>query len=381
MRCLVVVGTLGRGGAERQAVLSVHAMRTAGVDARLFVCAPPLHLLEDARALDVHVYAPNDGERAPVQISRLRTVLSTFAPDGVSTFLNSAGMRYAIARQLIAGGRKAAWLYGIRGYTSSEFLQLPVHSAIRQACLHAADRVVVNSASLAGTTIASAPFTAPKLAIVPNVLLSLDGDASTDKAVSRRLLEAHVGEVAGFPILGAIGSICAERNYALLVRAFSIVRRRLPAARLVIVGRTTGAGCERPAAALQRVCSELGVAQSVIFAGEIAHARRLAAAFDAFVVSSKLEGSSNALAEAVCAGAAIASTPVADAPELLGDAGAVAAGWTPDALACAIFSVLAEPDALRTRALRRGAQLLEARSPQRVGAEWLRVLETARDTW
>lgn len=378
VRCLLIVGALGRGGAERQAVLTAHAMNTVGVDARLFVCRPPLHLLEDARALDVQVDAPRDSEQVPAQIARLRAALSAFAPVGVVTFLTSAGIRFAIARGLVAGGRKAAWLYGVRGnFTSSELLDAPVRSAFRHACLHAADRVVVNSASLACNTIASAPFSARKLEIVPNVLLPFDGDANPE--VARRSLAAHLGDADGFPILGAIGSVREERNYELLIRAFDIVRRRYPAARLVIVGRSTGPGCDRPATELRRICIELGLAGQVTFAGEIANARRLAAAFDVFVVASKLEGSSNALAEAICAGAAIASTPVADAPELLADAGAVASGWTPDALASAILRVLADPDASRVSALRRRAHLLAARSPQRVGEEWLRVLRTSRD--
>jgi glycosyltransferase involved in cell wall biosynthesis len=377
MKCLVVVGALGRGGAERQAVLATHAMGIAGVDARLFVCRPPLHQLDEARALGVEVDAPAGREHPARQLWRLRAALCGFAPDGVLTFLTSAGVRHAIARSLARGGREAAWLYTVRGnYTANEFMEVPLRSAFRQVCLRAADRVIANSASLASNTIASAAFTAAKLEIVPNVLLPLDGDGS----VSPDAVAARLGIAPGSPLVGAIGSIREERNYELLVRALAILRRRFPSARLAIVGRSTGPECEGVARALRRVCGELGVADAVLFAGELAAARELAAGFDVFVVSSKLEGSSNALAEAIVAGAAIASTPVGDAPELIGDGGVVASGWTPDALASAILRVLEDPAGWRRAALRRRDRLLEARSPRRVGAEWLRVLTEARRT-
>jgi len=374
--CLVVVGALGRGGAERQAILAAHALAAAGVPAKLFVCRPPLQQLEDAQALGVPVDVPRDGAHVLAQIARLRAALAELAPEGVVTFLPGAGARHALASLLAGSRRRPRWIYSVRGNQAvSDWLGGPLQSLLREACLRAADRVVANSAALAANTIATAPYTAGKLEVVPNVMLPEDADP----AAARRGLAALVGPEGGSPIIGAIGSVRSERNYELLVRAFAVVRREHPAARLVIVGRADTPDCRGSAAAVRSACATLGVAGAVTLAGEIPRARLLAPAFDAFVVPSKLEGSSNALAEAIVTGAAVATTPVGDAVELVGDAGVVATGWTANALAAAILQVLADAPAYRAAAARRGLHLLSARSPRVVGARWAQVLEASRE--
>lgn len=370
--CLVVVGALGRGGAERQAVLTAHALEAAGVAARLFVCRPPLKLLEDARSLGVEVDAPGAGAPVAAQVRRLRGALRDVAPDGVVTFLPGAGARHALAT-LLAGRRpRPRWIHSVRrNQTVSDWLGGPLQSALRAACLRAADRVVANSAALAANTIATAPYAAGKLEIVPNVLLDERGDA----AAARRGLAAIPGLAGGGPLVGAIGSVREERNHVLLAQAFAAVRRAHPGARLVIIGRTDTPDCRGPLSRLRATCAALHLEDAVILPGEIPAARRLAPGLDAFVVSSTLEGSSNALAEAIVAGAAVATTPVADAAEIVGDAGAVATGWTPEALAAAILRVLAGGPAYRAAGERQRAQLLAARSPQAVGARWAALLD------
>jgi hypothetical protein len=361
----VIVGALGRGGAERQAVLAVHAMETVGVDARLFVCSSPLDQLEDARDLNVQVDAPTDVEHVAAQISRLRIVLGTFAPDGVVTFLPSAGARYAIARLLIGGGRKAAWLYGVRGnYTSSEFLEPPVRSAIRQVCLHAADRIVVNSASLANNTIASAPFAAPKLEIVPNVLLPSTGD--TDAAAARRLLAAHVSDVADFPSPArSARSARAQRAagqafHTSAVASDGTARRRPP----------TGPDCDRPSAAARapahraprdlagRSCMRAGSPRpSMCSSCPQLEDRRCPP-----------EGASCRRRHRVARSRTLQSCWRRWRSRV---------GSTPDALASAILRVLAEPDAWQEKPW--GARPPQGMITRGVGG-WLRVLETCRDT-
>jgi glycosyltransferase involved in cell wall biosynthesis len=124
----------------------------------------------------------------------------------------------------------------------------------------------------------------------------------------------------------------------------------------------------------------MGLRDHVTVAGEVPEARTLLAGLDVFALPSKLEGSSNALAEAMVAGVATVTTPVADAEEILRGAGIVSQGWTARAFADAILEALERGPALRCLAKARGEVLTEARSPQRLGARWAVVVEEAIDT-
>lgn len=370
-RCMVVVGALVRGGAERQAVLAAHALSAVGAGTKLFVCRPPLHQLDDARALGVEVDLPRPGEGLGAQIGRLRGALRALDPDGVVTFLPGAGARFALATRG-ASRPRPRWIHSVRGnQTGADWRSSPLQSLLREACLHGADRVVANSAALAANTIATAPYTARKLEVIPNVLMPEE----VDRDAAQRRLASIVGPADGSPLIGAIGSVREERNYELLALAFARIRREHPRARLVIVGRFGTPDCLAPAARLRARCAALGIQEAVTLAGEIPRARQLASAFDVVVVSSKLEGSSNALAEAIVAGAAVAATPVGDATELVGEGGVVAGGFTPTALATAISRVLADLPASRAAAARRRAQLLAEHSPLGVGRRWVEMLD------
>jgi glycosyltransferase involved in cell wall biosynthesis len=121
----------------------------------------------------------------------------------------------------------------------------------------------------------------------------------------------------------------------------------------------------------------LGLGDRVTLAGEIADGRKLLPGFDLFALPSKLEGSSNALAEAMIAGAATVTTPVADAQQLAGGAAIVSTGWTPSAFGDALLAAVEDAPALRERARERGRNLLLEQSPERVGSQWARLISEA----
>jgi glycosyltransferase involved in cell wall biosynthesis len=195
--------------------------------------------------------------------------------------------------------------------------------------------------------------------------------------VSARRRMAHLVPSMGSPLLGNIGSFQEARNHFALAQAFRVVLDRYRSAHLVVMGRTTGPDCAASAARFRREVSRLGMAANVTVAGDVSEARSLLPALDAFIGASSLEGSSNALAEAMVAGVATATTPVADAAELLGRGGVIAHGYSPDAIAESALEVLSAPLEWKGRARLRGDELMLQRSPVAVGSMWLRVLEAA----
>ncbi len=371
-RCLIVIGSLAHGGAERQALLAARALGTAGLRAAVHVASPPLDQLPEFEGAGLELDLPAPGESDLGQLRRLSRAAERSGEDGVITFLKGPSMRFLAVRAMSARARRLPWIVAERGNThSSSLLRSPLRTLLHARCLREADRVAVNSSALGSNILSFVDAVGGKTAVVPNIFVPFDADG----ARARDAVRALVGSDDRGPVLGAVGSFKADRNYQLLADAFALVLRRHPRSHLVVVGRDAGSGSDASAAEFRAQVRGLGIETRVTVAGEILRARSLLPGFDAVVMSSKLEGSSNALAEALVVGAAIASTPAGDAEQLAAGAAAISSGWTPGALAEAIRAVIREPDAWRARAALRGRQLLEERSPERVGARWRQLLE------
>ena len=106
------------------------------------------------------------------------------------------------------------------------------------------------------------------------------------------------------------------KDHATLLRAFARVRREDPEARLVLVG---SGGSADPRAGLDRMASELGIADAVRFAGVRKDIPRLLKVSDVYVNSSRFEGMSNTILEAMAAGRPVVATEVGGNPELVQD--------------------------------------------------------------
>jgi glycosyltransferase involved in cell wall biosynthesis len=160
-------------------------------------------------------------------------------------------------------------------------------------------------------------------------------------------VRAELGIPAGVPLIGSVGVFRPQKDFGTLLRAHALLRERLPAARLVVVGD----GPERPA--LEALRAELGLADGVVFAGFRSDAVGLAAGFDLAVNSSLFEGASLAILEFMALGVPVVATAVGGTPELLdgGGAGVLVAPQDPLALAAAMAGVLEDPSRAAALAL------------------------------
>ena len=373
-RCVVVVQNLTRGGAERQAVLTAHSLREHGHDVRIFVQTGPDSLLQDGTTGTLALDLPGPKDSPITQITRLRALLEGFAPDAVITFQRGPTLRFGIARALSTAARRAAWVVAARGNLRLfHLLQSPSAFAAQLHWQRAADRICVNAASLGPNLFAMDSALGNKVVLVPNVLLPFE----VDRAAARAKVEELLDGMGSGPVVGCIGSFQTERNHVLLAEALPRVLSRHPTARVLVVGRNFGPWVGRFADEFVARIAAAGLSDRVRVVGELPNARRLLPGFDVFAVTSKLEGSSNALAEAMIAGTATATTPVGDAVDLTDGAAVVSRGWTGEAFAEAMLAALDGGDELRARAADRGRALLEAQSPARVGAQWAAVVQDA----
>lgn len=129
-----------------------------------------------------------------------------------------------------------------------------------------------------------------------------------------------------------IGRLAAVKNQPLLLRAFAEVRRTLPRARLLVVGD----GPERPA--LDALTVALGLGDAVSLTGFRTDISSFLSEADVFVLSSRHEGISIAVLEAMQAGLPVVATRVGGVPETVvdGETGLLVASEDEAALAAAM---------------------------------------------
>ncbi len=159
-----------------------------------------------------------------------------------------------------------------------------------------------------------------------------------------------------------VGRLSAEKNQALLLRAFAQAAQTVPAA-LTLVGD----GPEAPA--LRALAAELGLTDRVRFAGQRRDVAALLSEADLFVLSSDYEGLPLALLEAMGAGLPILSTAVGGIPDVVTDNGLLTPPGDRDALANAMARLLEDP-ALRQRMGRRSLDRAAAFAPGSIAAQY-----------
>ena len=149
-----------------------------------------------------------------------------------------------------------------------------------------------------------------------------------DRAAAR----GRLGLPAGVPVIGTVARFDPVKDLRTLLRAFALVRRQTPSARLAMIGD----GPER--ANLVREAEALALGDSVLWTGMRDDARGLLEGFDVFVNSSLNEGISVTVLEAMAARLPVVATRVGGTPEVLiaGETGTLVPPAEPEAMARAI---------------------------------------------
>lgn len=113
-------------------------------------------------------------------------------------------------------------------------------------------------------------------------------------------------------VVGNVGRLHADKDQATLLKGFALALPHLPAqSRLAILGSG------RLEQSLKDLAHELGVAQQVLFLGQVPDARRYFRAFDVFALSSDHEPFGMVLLEAMAAGVPLLATACGGAKEVV----------------------------------------------------------------
>lgn len=157
-----------------------------------------------------------------------------------------------------------------------------------------------------------------------------------------------LARVSGGPVIGALGRLHEQKAFDVLIRVLPM----LPKVTAVLVGD----GPER--ASLERLASDLGVADRLVITGWQGDARRYLAGFDAYVLPSRYEAFPLSIVEAMLTRLPVIATDVGSVVDAVvhGETGLIVPINDPDALADAVKTVLGD-EALRDRMGKAGRDL------------------------
>lgn len=177
------------------------------------------------------------------------------------------------------------------------------------------------------------------------------------------------------PVLISVRNLTPVYNVACTLRAFAILQRAYPAARLLLAGE----GPER--ARLERLSAELGL-EGVRFLGNLDNAELVGYYDEAnlFINSSTVDNMPVSILEAFAAGLPVVSTDVGGIPYLVehGESGLLAASDDHRALAECLLRLVRDP-ALARRLARNAHSRVQAYTRDKVVEQWLQCYARVAD--
>jgi glycosyltransferase involved in cell wall biosynthesis len=175
-------------------------------------------------------------------------------------------------------------------------------------------------------------------------------------------------------VIGSVGRLVEQKDYPTQLRAFAQAAARVPSLRMLLVGD----GPLR--ASLQELARELGVADSVRFAGHSDEVPVALRALDVFVLASKFEPYGVAILEAKASGTPIVATRVNEVSEILneGQTGRLVPPENPGAMADAFVELAQDAAARRALGARAAADAAVRHSLRGVIDSYQRIYDEAR---
>jgi len=245
-------------------------------------------------------------ERGPFDRSAMRTLgelVRSDAPDIVQTH---AVKSHFLAR-LAGVPERRPWIAFHHGYTWPAF-RARVYNELDRWSLRAATKVLTVSQPFA-RELESKGIRASRIEVIHNAIRPDWGKSNSSQSPARTALRVRYNIAADRKVILIVGRLSREKDHLTLLDAVHLLRSRYPVHLLIV-----GDGPER--ARIEEHIAGLNMANSVTLAGQTASAEPYYGIADLAVLSSRSEGSPNALLEAMAAGVPAVATAVGGIPEI-----------------------------------------------------------------
>jgi len=273
---IVDLETQWRGG-QNQAFLLLRGLYEHGHAAELLAPRDSV-LAHRARKAGYYVhYTSRKLFRLPAALA-IRKLLSTGRID-----LVHANEAHAVSAAWLAGAHRSV------PFLASRRVGFPIRKNwASQAKYRATTCILANSQWVADQAVASG-VPADKLRVVYEGTVIPELFSSAQRPEARR----RWGVPDNAPLLGCVGVLLPDKGQEWLIRAVAELRKNYPEIRLLLAG-------DGPShAKLESLANELGVTQSVIFAGFVKDVDSAYAAIDVFLLPSFFEALNNSLMAAM----------------------------------------------------------------------------------
>ena len=305
--CVVlVVDDLGLGGAERQVVELANNMDRNRFEVHICTLSDHLPLKEQLKDFEakIHVVARKTRFDLTVvpRLNRLLRKLNAdvvhgymFIPEIVSRLAGSLA-----GTKLVVGSERNANRLTIR---KSNILMY----RLTRSCV---DLIVANSNAGAKSHREIYHLPAAIYRVVHNGV-----DTERFRPMNVEEIRRKLSIPSHCPVVGVFANFKKQKNHAMLFRAFGLLLKSLPDARLVLVGDQpvdSRGRLENYMTELIRLVDTLEIRHRCLFLGHQNHTEQLYSACDVTVLSSFHEGTPNVLLESMACGIPVIATNVCD---------------------------------------------------------------------
>jgi glycosyltransferase involved in cell wall biosynthesis len=336
-RVCFVLPSLAGGGAERVAVQVLSALDAARWDRSMYLFkreGPYLGDLPDSVTL---ASATKDSRLG--RLLELRRFIRDTRPDLVVSFLSY----FTVLAAAKAAGVGARVVF-VLGTPLSAFLsdgdyhwKTPSHRALfslfTRAGYNLADAIATTSRGVSQDLMQHFGVRENAIKVVHNPIdVAALTNASAEPLEPRDELEWN------HPAIVSAGRLAEAKNYPLLIDAMALLRRRVPAARLFILGQ----GDQEPR--LRQQIASLGLSDAVRLCGFQRNPWKYIARADVFALTSRYEGFGNVLIEAMACGVPVVVTSSPGPLEIVRDNvdGVIVPEHTASAVATALEALLTD---------------------------------------
>lgn len=364
MKIAIILDSLSRGGAERQAAYAVGELSRCGHDVQLLYYNNATCRYDPSVLPEDRVHGLAKGRRKARFVFDLAAELRRRNIDVVHGWMSGPGI-YAAMAGLV--GRIPVVFAGLRAEYRTKGLFRIAHKCI--------DRIVtgwiVNSRATVDSMVRELGINAQRIHVLYN---GINADAFSS-SLSPSAARAKLGLPEDCPTVSIVGRLRPQKNHPLFIDMAAIVAGTMPQVRFLVVG--DGDGDEQ--AQLERQADRLGVRGNIVFLGSRSDIPDILAATDVMSLTSHYEGVANSLMEAMCVRLPVVSTAYAGIEELVTNEvnGLIAPLGDAPALARHVRTLLADID-LRRRLGAAGRQTVERRfSMEAMGRNLYGIYESA----
>ena len=309
--------------------------------------------LDTARRKSVPVFPiPERGRFDRHVIQAIAELVDVVQPDIIQTH---AVKSHFLAR-LADVQRHVPWIAFHHGYTWPDW-RARLYNQLDLWSLRAPTKVITVSEPFR-RQLERRGVASERIEIVHNAIRP-DWAAEARQPENSRKLRAQMNIAPDCHVVLSVGRLSREKDHATLLEAMSLLPERL-AAHLLIVGE----GPERQR--IEKKIASLGITENVSLIGQQTSAEPYYGIADIAVLSSRSEGSPNALLEAMAAGVPVVATDVGGVPEIAvhGDTALLVQPGDPGELAESMGRLIREPQLASGLAVRAKQVVRERYAPE-----------------